>query len=108
MAVRVLLDLNVDPRELTDALTPLLPFPNPPGPPMPRAFTPRPVFIRQDATVGRVMETCVERALDEERSEYGLTDLLEAIADDPEAFPFAQSLGIDLTSLRDLGQRDVP
>jgi hypothetical protein len=102
VAARALRDLNVDPREVSEALLPLLPIPNPPGSPMPRAFPPRPVLIRSDSILSRVVEDCVGRALDEDRSEYGLHDLLDAIVNDPEAAAAVESLGLDLQPLRQL------
>jgi hypothetical protein len=105
VAVRVLCDLNADPREISETLMPLLPIPNPLGPPTPRAFAPRPVIVRSDSILSRVVEECVGRALDEDRSEYGLADLLDAIINDPEAAAAVESLGLDLQPLREL---DVP
>ena len=108
MAVRVLADLNVDRDETRQALASMRPVPVPPGPPVPRASQPRPVFIRSDETVSRVIEACVENAIDDDRGEYALVDLLEAIADDPTAAAEAAALGLDLGTLRRREQPDTP
>lgn len=108
LAVRVLLDLNADPRVIRETLAPLLQIPSPPGPPTPRASQPRPIFIHSDPIVSRLIEVCVERAIDDDRSEYGLGDLLEAITDDPEATAVADTLGVDLRSLRRVKPPEAP
>jgi hypothetical protein len=102
VAVRVLLDLNARPTDVREALAPLLQVPNPPGPPLPRAFAPRPVFVRSDSVMTRLIEACTERAIDDVRTEYGLREFLAVIAEDEEAAAIIMSLGIDIQSLRQL------
>ena len=50
----------------------------------------------------RLIEACTERAIDDDRSEYGLREFLAVIAEDEEAAAIMVSLGIDIRSLRRL------
>jgi hypothetical protein len=64
--------------------------------------------VRQDGLLTRLTDISIDRAIDEDRSEYGLRDLLQAIAADPEATAVAESVGLDLRSLHQYEKPDAP
>ncbi len=51
--------------------------------------------MTSDAVLSRVLDAAMERALDEDRGEFGIDDLLDAITEDAEAAAAFASLGLD-------------
>jgi ATP-dependent Clp protease ATP-binding subunit ClpC len=70
------------------------------GPQIPRASQPQPGIVSSDPVVRRLLTGAAGRALDDDRTEFGLSDLLASAADDEEAATALASLGIDVSAMR--------
>jgi ATP-dependent Clp protease ATP-binding subunit ClpA len=108
VATQVLLNLGAEPAAIRDALIALLPARGDAGPQIPRAFQPPPQFVTSNPVLRRVLNASMKRALDEDRSDFGIADLLIALTADEDGARAIAMLGVDVDALRDALKRDRP
>ena len=100
VAMQVLVSLGVDQAAIRTAVTHLLPEPQQPGPPIPRASQPQPGIVRSDPVIRRLMGAAAGRAVEDGRAEFGIRDFLASIVEDEEAASVLADLDIDIDAVR--------
>ncbi len=100
VAMQVLVGQGADQAAIRAAAMAVLPARVEAGPQIPRASQPQPGIVSSDPVVRRLLTGAAGRALDDGRTEFGLSDLLVSAADDEEAATALESLGIDVSTLR--------
>jgi len=106
VAMQVLVSLGADQAAIRAAVVPLLPEPQEAGPPIPRASQPQPRIVSPDPVIRRLLEAAAGRALNDARTEFGVRDLLAAIADDDEAANTLAAFSVDIDAMREAIQRE--
>jgi ATP-dependent Clp protease ATP-binding subunit ClpC len=105
VAMRVLVGLGADEAAIRAAVLPLMPARVEAGPQIPRASQPQPGVVSSDPVVRRVLAAAAGRAVGDGRTEFGMSDLLAAVADDQEAARALASLGVDVEAMREAIER---
>jgi ATP-dependent Clp protease ATP-binding subunit ClpA len=103
VAMQVLVSLGADQTAVRDAVAPLLPKA---GPPIPQASRPQPGIVTSAPIIRRVLEAAAGRALNDRRAEFGVRDLLAAVADDERAASEFAAFGVDIDAIREALQRE--
>ena len=106
VAMQALVGLGADETAIREAVLPLLPPREEAGPQIPPAGRPQPGFVSSDAVIQRLLEAAAGRAVNEGRTEFGISDLLASVADDEEAASAFASLAIDVQAMREAIERE--
>ena len=107
VAMQLLAGLGADETAIRAAVLPLMPAPDEAGPQIPPASQPQ-IEISSDPVIRRLLTAAGDRALDDGRTEFGISDLLASVADDEEPTSALASLGVDVQAMREAIEREGP
>lgn len=105
VATGILISCGADAKTIRDAVMPLLPGPDPQPAPAPQTRASRPdrgawFTVTPAMPARRLLMAAGARALDDGRTEFGVSDLLLALISDEEAAGLLAELGVDEQAMR--------
>lgn len=105
VAMHVLVGLGADETAIRAAVLPLMAAPDEADPQTSHASQFLVEMFPSDPVIRRLLTTAGGRALNDRRSQFGLSDLLASVAFDEEAAGVLASLGVDVDGLREAIER---